>query len=533
MKTHALKILRATKLLPLLLLLALPQSGWAQQQFYVKPFYYVVVGVINSPGTYAYIYECDDSEGANVTVPATVSYYGAATLPVTQLGDGEDSVFDGTIKSVTIGNGITTIAGAAFWNAYSLTSLTIPNSVTSIGEYAFQQASGLTNVTIGSSVTNIGEGAFTSCGSLRAVYFQGNSPMPNDDISVFWPAYNFGAVAYVRPGTMGWGTYFDDLPVIVTNFIGSLVGSVTDITNNVTVTRPDGTTSILEPGDPIEMGDIINTPLGGRADIQFNDNTTIAMAERGSLTIDNYVYNPNDNSNNSFFGHLQGVFQWVSGLIGKKENPDVNIEIPVGSIGIRGTQFITSSDPCSSTQTVYLIEGELGITPLDTPGVTNICDAPVTIYITPDSVTTNMLDQAMYNSISNQVFQNTGIVTFGSWLEQYFGCTNDPDAAPTADPSGDGQDNYTKFLAGMNPTNAASYFHILSATNEGNDMFVSWLCGGGRTNVLQTTTNLVGSWSNVSPNIVLAGDGDSITNYLDAGAVTNASARFYRVRLLP
>ncbi|HEY5296636.1 MAG TPA: hypothetical protein VIK59_01795, partial [Verrucomicrobiae bacterium] len=58
------------------------------------------------------------------------------------------------------------------------------------------------------------------------------------------------------------------------------------------------------------------------------------------------------------------------------------------------------------------------------------------------------------------------------------------------------------------------------------------LCGGGRTNVLQTTTNLVGSWSNVSPNIVLAGDGDSITNYLDAGAVTNTPARFYRVQLV-
>jgi hypothetical protein len=84
----------------------------------------------------------------------------------------------------------------------------------------------------------------------------------------------------------------------------------------------------------------------------------------------------------------------------------------------------------------------------------------------------------------------------------------------------------------MNPTNAASYFHILSATHQGNDELVSWMCGGGTTNVLQTTANLGGSWSNVSPSIVLAGDGDSVTNYLDAGAVTNASSRFYRVQLV-
>ena len=73
MNARALKILAATKLLPLLLLLALPQSGWAQNQFYVKPFYYQIVGAYNQPGAYAIIYHYDDSEGANVTIPTTVS----------------------------------------------------------------------------------------------------------------------------------------------------------------------------------------------------------------------------------------------------------------------------------------------------------------------------------------------------------------------------------------------------------------------------------------------------------------------------
>ena len=154
------------------------------------------------------------------------------------------------------------------------------------------------------------------------------------------------------------------------------------------------------------------------------------------------------------------------------------------------------------------------------------------IAITANSVITNVLDQATYNSISNQLFQNSGVVTFPSWLEQYFGCTNNPGAAPHADPSGDGEDNYSKFLAGMNPTNRASYFHILSAIPQNNDMFVTWLAGGGRTNVLQVTTNLGENWSNVSPNIVLSGSGDSVTNYLDVGALNGNSTRFYRVLLV-
>src|SRR5207302_2588180 len=159
------------------------------------------------------------------------------------------------------------------------------------------------------------------------------------------------------------------------------------------------------------------------------------------------------------------------------------------------------------------------------PGVTNILDAPLSIFLTASNVTTATLTQDMYNSISNQVFQATGTVTFQSWLVHYFGCTNNnPAAAPHADPDGDGQDNWTEFLAGTDPTSSASAFRILSATTEGNNLRVKWTCGGGRTIVLQTATDLGGSWSNVSPNIVLAGSGDTITNYLDVGAVTNAPA---------
>ncbi len=255
------------------------------------------------------------------------------------------------------------------------------------------------------------------------------------------------------------------------------------------------------------------------------------MSSNGRLKIDDYVYAPNTQVG-SFFSTLHGILYWISGNMLKTSTDNIQMNTPVDGIGIRGTEFISQQDPCSSTQEIYLIEGELAVEPLGTLGVTNICDAPVTIYLTASNVATAPLDQATFNSISNQLFQANGTVTFGSWLVQYFGCTNNPDAAPTADPSGDGEDNYSKFLAGMNPTNSASYFHILSATPAGNDLLVSWLCGGGRTKLLQTTANLGGTWSNVSPDIVLAGSGDVTTNYLDVGAVTNAPARYYRVLLV-
>ena len=72
------------------------------------------------------------------------------------------------IRSVVIGDGITTIGVVAFGLCESLTSVTFPNSVTTIGASAFS-GSGLTSVTFPNSVTTIGEDVFFGCKSLTSV----------------------------------------------------------------------------------------------------------------------------------------------------------------------------------------------------------------------------------------------------------------------------------------------------------------------------------------------------------------------------
>jgi len=67
------------------------------------------------------------------------------------------------LTSVTIPNSVTTIGNEAFYNCSGLTSVTIPNSVTSIGNAAFVGCTGLTSVTIPNSVTTIGNSAFDGC----------------------------------------------------------------------------------------------------------------------------------------------------------------------------------------------------------------------------------------------------------------------------------------------------------------------------------------------------------------------------------
>lgn len=73
------------------------------------------------------------------------------------------SVRANTVKTIIIGEGVTTIGDYAFKDCISATSLTIANSVVSIGRNAFAQCRNLTEVTIPGAVTNIGQYAFSGC----------------------------------------------------------------------------------------------------------------------------------------------------------------------------------------------------------------------------------------------------------------------------------------------------------------------------------------------------------------------------------
>jgi len=122
---------------------------------------------------------------------------------------------------------------------------------------------------------------------------------------------------------------------------------------------------------------------------------------------------------------------------------------------------------------------------------------------------------------------------YQSWQMQYFGCTDCLQAAATTDPDGDGLSNMQEFLAGTDPTNSASAFRIISIAREADDALITWSTAGGHTNVVQAAPDLSGSYSIVSPNIVILGGGDTMTNYLDVGGMTNTPTRYYRIRLIP
>lgn len=90
-----------------------------------------------------------------------------------------------SITSIKIPNTVTKIDVEAFYNCESLSTIEIPNTVTSIGNRSFVNCKLLTSIEIPSSVTSIGNSAFARCTSLSSVKVLNPTP-PKLGTSVFY-----------------------------------------------------------------------------------------------------------------------------------------------------------------------------------------------------------------------------------------------------------------------------------------------------------------------------------------------------------
>jgi hypothetical protein len=374
-----------------------------------------------------------------------------------------------------------------------------------------------------SVVSFLWEGGFTDPGKVAFTDENGDF-----DVSFVAPAFGEGTHTVTATGPINLtARYFEGANC-------GVVGTATNLAGDVAIEHPDGTRSPLKNGDAIMFGDQLITKPAARADVNFTDGTELRMAENSSLRMDSYVYSPaNPSTDGAVWNALQGAFQMVSGLIQKRPDDNVRMSTPAGGIGIRGTTFIARRDPCSVTQEVYLLHGQLSVTPRDT-GDTNIVNAPATIHFTAGTVTVSSLTQAEYDAVAAQTLAtNTSRSPFENWQLEFFGCTNHPSALPGADPDGDGASNQSEFQSGTNPTNAASVFRITSITRDNDTLTLTWKSHGGRTNVVQSASRPDGPYTNLSSNIRIEGNSDTVTNFVLIGGGSETNARYLRVRQVP
>ncbi len=129
--------------------------------------------------------------GDGVTSIGSLAFDGCTSLMSVVISDSVTMIggwaFDGctSLASVKFGNSVTGIEVGAFDNCTSLVSVVIPDSVTSIGLCAFSYCTSLESVVIPDSVTSLMGGEFYGCTSLKSVVIP-------DSVTVIWADMFYG-----------------------------------------------------------------------------------------------------------------------------------------------------------------------------------------------------------------------------------------------------------------------------------------------------------------------------------------------------
>ncbi len=144
--------------------------------------------------------------------------------------------------------------------------------------------------------------------------------------------------------------------------------------------------------------------------------------------------------------------------------------------------------------------------------------------------------QTQYTFESKRATVSVGIpalapdITSDDWKVHFFGSLADPNADPNGDPDHDHVLNWAEYLAGTDPTDAASRLLCESTTQTvkgQRQLVLSWLSAPGKAyEVLGSASASGGTWTVLD---TVSGDG-TVAEYVESNP---NGARFYRLRVLP
>lgn len=117
------------------------------------------------------------------------------------------------------------------------------------------------------------------------------------------------------------------------------VGYVKTVTGSVTITTA-GAKSPAAVGSSVFQGSQIQTAKGASLGVTFKDNTVMSFGPDTQLTVDEYVFNPNQGQVKFASKLTKGTLNYVSGAIAKINPEAVSVKTPTGTIGVRGTNFV-------------------------------------------------------------------------------------------------------------------------------------------------------------------------------------------------
>jgi hypothetical protein len=122
---------------------------------------------------------------------------------------------------------------------------------------------------------------------------------------------------------------------------GQVIGHVTKLTGSATAIR-NGVSIILNQGDNVEKGDVVQSGSDSTLGITFIDGTVFGLSSNARMVLNEMVYDPNGSNNSSLLSLVAGTISFVAGETAK--HGDMKIDTPVATMGIRGTAVLVEID---------------------------------------------------------------------------------------------------------------------------------------------------------------------------------------------
>ena len=193
----------------------------------------------------------------------------------------------------------------------------------------------------------------------------------------------------------------------------------------------------LTSGSKIFYGDTIIVNSKSNAQILFLDETVMTVGENTELTIDDFIYDPKTNDGNFVTNIKSGIVKTISGKISEKNPDNLEIKIPNGSLGVRGTEFLVSSND-NNESTILLLgpgpENKLGMVPgniqvTDGTSITNITNpgfqAMITNVVSLATPTNTDVINQMSSSMSHSVLNSNNVIDVTNSLTSNLLSSND------------------------------------------------------------------------------------------------------------
>ena len=133
------------------------------------------------------------------------------------------------------------------------------------------------------------------------------------------------------------------------SFVGVIGAAIGDIKNQKNES--------LSNGSKIFFGDTIISKSKSNAQILFLDQTVLTLGEETELTIDEFVYDPSSQDGSFVSTVKTGTVKFITGQISKKNPDNLEVKVPAGTLGARGTEFVVLSESNNESTVVLLGPG--------------------------------------------------------------------------------------------------------------------------------------------------------------------------------